>query len=314
VAPQLVACGERDFYRITPNALEAFEIAAELPPPNIRGSRVAQKVVEVPVGEALNVFSPARKSALVIAKGGVFRYGFGDEQARRYAPIPAAAPLVAWPDAGRADSFRVRTVGDEKLRTYTLAGAASGDAGSPPAPAQVARRVEDLPAFDGRLLTLLADGTPLYSTGKGLTRRGRGSRPLPLPEPPGPPTLLFADSSPERYWTADASGRLALWDSKHGASPVLTASVPGVVIDAALEGERVAVISVALDGHSYRPAVTIFVNGKEQARLSVGTSVVARKQPPLDLCLIHGRPWVVVGGTRWVQLLDWESRRLLAEW
>jgi hypothetical protein len=37
-------------------------------------------------------------------------------------------------------------------------------------------------------------------------------------------------------------------------------------------------------------------------------------QPALDLCLIEGRPWVVVGGRQWLQLLDWAGPRLLAEW
>jgi hypothetical protein len=290
-----------------------FEIAQELPPPHIRGNRVARQTTELTVGEPSNVFLPAKKSVLVIARGGVLRYELDQKRARHYAPIQANAPLVAWADPHRANSFRVRAVGDEKLREFSLAGLRSADAGSPPAPAQAARHVEALPGFDTRLFAVLADGTPLYSTAKGLVRRGHESQPSPFFQALAPATILFADSSPDRYWAADASGKLALFDQKQSGSPTFTSSVPGVVIDAALEGERVAVLSMDLDGPSYRPTVTIFSNGKEQGRLRIGTSV-SRGQPDLDLCLIAGRPWVVVGGTRWIQLLDWESRRLLAEW
>ena len=115
-------------------------------------------------------------------------------------------------------------------------------------------------------------------------------------------------------WAADASGKLGLWDFKHAVAPVLTSSVPGVVIDAAAEGDRVAVLSIELTGDSYRPAVAIFANGKEEARLSLGPNIGLTSQPKLDLCLIAGRPWVVVGGRQWLQLFDWSTRRLLAEW
>ena len=311
VPPQLVACGERDFYRITGNALQVFEIAKELPPPNIRGSRIAVQTNELTVEEPSNVILPA-KSVLVIAKGGVLRYEPDQKRATLHAPIQASAPLVVWPDPRRADSFRVRAAGDEKLKEFSLPGLPSGDAGGPAAPARAARRIEDLPGFDGRLVTVLADGTPFYSTTKGLIRRGRVSQPNPVPVS-SPATILFGDSSPDRHWTADASGRLALFDQKQGDSPIFTSSVRGVVIDAALASDKVAVLGMDTDGQSYRPTVAIFSNGKERARLEIGPSF-ARTPPELDLCLIAGHPWVLVGGRRWMQLIDWESGRLLAEW
>jgi hypothetical protein len=171
-----------------------------------------------------------------------------------------------------------------------------------------------LPGFDARRFFVLADGTPVYSTPKGLVRRGDESSPLPFSAPAELPTVFFADAAPDRYWAADASGQLALWDRKQSSSPIATAKVPGVVIEAAHEGDRVAVLSMDLGGPGYLPHVTIFSNGKEQARLPIGPSIGARGQPKLDLCLVAGRPWVAVGGTLWMQLLDWESRRLLSEW
>jgi len=313
VAPQIVVCRAREFYRITQTALQAFDIAAEPPPPNIRGSRVSKQIAEAAIQGPLNLISTATKGVLVIATSGVFRYELGQKEARRYGSIPVIAPLVALPDQRRADTFRVRALGDASLREYSLAGLPSRAAGAPPAPELVPKQVEDLPGFDMRLFTLLADGTPLYSTPKGLMRRGDESPPIPFYEFPGPTATLFADPAPGRYWAADPSGRLALFDTKGGTPPVFTSQVPGVMIDAALDGEKVAVLSVELDGMGYRPTVTVFSNGKQQAQLGIGAQIASRP-PPFDLCVIPGRPWVVVATTRWMQLLDWEKKILLAEW
>jgi len=313
VPPQLVACGERDFYRITPTALEVFEIASVLPPPQIRGGRVAIQTNEVAIVEPLNVFSPSKKRAIVIAKGTVLRYEFDEKRAKSYAPIAAAGPLVAWPDARRSDSFHVHVAGTPSVQDFTLTGPRSAEAGSPPPPPQVARNVTALPGFDARLFTVLTDGMLLYSTPSGLVRRGREAPGIPFRQSSGPATSLFADPSASRYWAADASGKLSLLDQE-GAPPLATASVRGVVIDTAVEGDRVAVLSVEVVGQSYSPTVTVFSNGKEQARLTVGTNVAARGQPKLDLCLIAGRPWVLVSNAASLQLLDWSSRRLLSEW
>jgi hypothetical protein len=304
-----VACGDRVFYRITQSSLQAFEIAKELPPPHIRGSRVARQTVDMKLPEPLSVFSPATKTLVVVAAGAVFRYELGDTEAQRYAPIAARGAFFAW-SGTRGKSFFVHPHDDASIREYTLAVPASGDRGLP---AGEASRVERLRDFDSRLFTVLADGTPLYSTPNGLVMHGQ-EKPRPLPELSGPVTILFPDSSASRYWAADASGKLGLWDRRQGPAPVLTTSVPGLVIDTAEDGARVAVLSIDLVGHSYRPTVTVFSEGKQQGRLDIGPSFARPEQPELDLCLIRGLPWVVVGGKYWLQLLDWSSRRLLAEW
>jgi hypothetical protein len=310
--PEHVACGDRAFYRLTRSALQVFEIAAVLPPPQIRGSRIAVQTNEVTLGEPTNVFLTAKQQVVVLANEGVLHYEPGRKVARRYAPIAASAALEAWPDPRRADSFWVHAAGEDKLREYSLAGLPSTDGDAAPAPAPAARHVESLPEFDARLFTLLADRTPLYSTPKGLVRKGATSSPAPLPELPGAATALFADASPGRYWVGGASGGVALWDLAQGGSPVFSATVPGVVIDSARDGDRVAVLSLVLAAQGYVPTVTIFANGKELGRVDTGPS--GRQQPELDVCLVTGRPWVVVGSRRWLQLIDWESSRLLAEW
>jgi hypothetical protein len=315
---QLVACGEREFYRITQRSLDVFQVAEQQPPPQIRGNRIARQVAAIELTNPLNVVPFATKGALVVAETAVVRYQPGQPQEQRFAPIPVRGALSVLPDPRRAEAFRVRTLGEAKLEGYALSSLprepARGDAGPPPSLAKVTPGEVPLPDFDSRLFTLLADGAPLFSTPKGLVRGVGDASPVALPQLSAQPTLLFADASPQRYWAADASGKLGLWDFKDAAAPVLTSSVPGVVIDAAAEGDRVAVLSIELTGDSYRPAVAIFANGKEEARLSLGPNIGLTSQPKLDLCLIAGRPWVVVGGRQWLQLFDWSTRRLLAEW
>jgi hypothetical protein len=260
----------------------------------------------------LNLFSLQKGRVLVIAKNHLVRHELG-QTSRRYAPIREPGPLLGWSDPTSPDSFWVRSLDSESLSHYALSSLAfSGEtsASSRAAPDQV----KSLPGFDSRLFTPLIDGKPLYSTKTGLLRLGSAAGPAPFPDLITTPTLLFADASPARYWAADASGNLRRSDFEKRDSPVVTARVPGVVIDVATEGERVAVLSLELQGQSYRPSVTIFERGEQRGRLSIGPSVATGAQPQLDLCLIGGRPWIVVGSRHWLQLLDWSAPRLLAEW
>jgi hypothetical protein len=243
-APQLVACGAREFYRISPRSLDVFEVAEQLPPPQIRGSRVARQTNAVEIAEPLNLVPLANESVLVIAESGVFRYEAKQRQTKRHAAIPLRGPLLAFPDPKRPDAFWIRSVGEDKSEHYT---------------------------FD--MLALSDGGSPSKSSGAtGLV-------------PPTQPAL-----------------------------PAYAASVPGVLIDTATEGDRVAVLSLELRDDNYQPTVVIFTGGKEQARLTIGPSIGLKRQPKLDLCVMVGRPWVLVGNGEWLQLLDWSSRRLLSEW
>ncbi len=311
--PQLVACGRREFHRITRNSLQAFEVVEQVPPPHIRGGSVARQTVQLDMADPLNLLPLEKGRVLVIARNNLFRYELGQTQSRRYAPIPEPGPLLGWLDPTSPESFWVRTLGSESLSHYALSSLAPSDKTSPSSHSGPGH-VQSLPGFDSRLFTLLADGQPLYSTKTGLLRLGSPAGPTPFPKLVTLPTLLFADSSPARYWAADASGNLRLSDLEKGDSPVVTARVHGVVIDVAQEGDRVAVLSLELQGQSYRPSVTIFERGEQRGRLRIGPSVATGVQPQLDLCLIAGRPWVVVGGRHWLQLLDWSAPRLLAEW
>lgn len=304
IPPQLVLCGTgRDFYRITDDALEVFEVSKKIPPPQVRGSAAAVQVASVPMTKPLNVFPFAKQGVLVVGAQQVWRYEPGQKSARSHAPIPAARPLVAWSDPERTGSFWVRMLGESSLREYAAAALKVAPAA----------RERPLPDFDARLFTVLGDGALLYSTPAGLVRTGGAGAAVPLPKLAEPATLLFPDVVPDRYWAADARGNLGLWD-EDGTTPIFSARVPGAVIDVALEGARVAVLSIHVVGQSYQPTVTIFSEGREISQRRVSGTPASQGQPKLDLCLIRGRPWVVVGGTRWMQLVDWETPRLLAEW
>lgn len=307
--PQLLSCGEREFYRIDQRALQVFEVAEKIPPAHIRGSRVARQSAEFEIPEPLNVLALAKRQVLAIARDGVYRLELGKKQTERYAPIDTKAPLWAFAEGG--ESFVVRVLGEASLRHYDLARLAPDEAGTPSSEPRAPERVEKLTGFDSRSFGLLGESTPMYSTAEGL-RFGveEAARGPTLPESM---SVLFGDASESRYWTADDGGRLKLWERANSEAPVATSDVPGVVIDAAREGARVAVLSLELDNNSYQPTVTVFIDGRQQARVRIGPTD-SSAQPAFDLCLLPGRPWVVVGGRHWLQLLDWSAPRLLAEW
>lgn len=276
--------------------------------------------------QPLDVVALSGKGALVIAKNDVYRYQLGETRAQRYAATTAREPLQAWADPRAADAFWVRQAREGLLQQHTLASKPSNGSKSPPRgttptptdePQHVlsAARSVELPEFDRGLFTLLADGTPLYSTPAGLRRQGDTAKAPPLPRPPGEVSLLFADSARDRYWSANADGNLSLWSTRaKSEAPVLSARVPGVVIDAATEGDRVAVLSLKLIGQDYRPTVSIFSKNGQSHQLNIAATDASDGPPEIDLCLIPNRPWVVVGTRRWLQLLDWDPPRLLAEW
>jgi len=228
-----------------------FQIAEHLPPPQIRGSKVAQQTDRVELADPLNVVSLSKKSVLVIAEAAVLRYQLGEKAPQRYAAVPVRGPLFVSLDPRAVDGFWLRTLGEDEPQHYALSSLALGDAGVPRVRAELPRSVA------------------------GALDAGAPSEAAPL---------AFA------------------------------ASLPGVLIDTATDGDRVGVLSMELVGDTYQPALAVFSQGKEEARLKLGPSVGLQLQPKLDLCLIPGRPWVVVGNTQWLQLLDWSSRRLLAEW
>jgi len=254
---------------------------------------------------------------LVIAQDALLRYKFDDPQVRRYPPISTPEGLFAWSDRRRPDSFATHTANKSTLEEYTLP--LLREKGAPDSSAvleKLASQETNLPGFDLRIFSVLADGKAIYSTASGLVRSEHGAE---QPTPPfhvlsGLTTLVFADPSPSDYWTSDLEGNLKRWTLNDPASQPLKAHVPGVVIDTAVDGERLAVLSMTKDAQSYRPMVTVFVDGHQTGSLVLAPSAGNLGQPKLDLCLISGRPWIVVGGGQWLQLLDLDPPRLLAEW
>jgi hypothetical protein len=275
-----VACDGLEFYRITERALHAFEASKQVPPPHLRGSATASHFARIDLSEPLNLIALGEGRVLVIGKQNVFRYQRGEKQARPVARIPTPASLFVWPDERQADAFWVRVLGEQQAHHYTLPSSTDSN----PTP-RLAEHTEPLAA---------------------------GSRGLPAPS--GSATLTFPDGSPNRYWTADPSGNLGLRNRDRPEPPVFTARVPGVVIDSAVQDDHVAVLSMRLEGDSYRPTVTVFSERRERSRFDLGPSIASLGQPELDLCLLAARPWLVVGGRQWLLLFDWSDPRLLAQW
>ncbi len=302
--PQLVACSGRVFFRITQASLETFEASQTIPPPQIRGSAAAIQTGRIELPEPLNVVAFGDARALVVAKGQVLTLRAGQKEGQKAPAISTPRPLLVWPDFEQSDTFWVRRLGEGSVHRYELE--ANGETFS--------QREQKLAASEPRLFTVLADGKPLYSTPKGLLRWGDEARPIQLPKLVRSAKLIFADHAGGRYWSSDAAGNLNLWELHGGEEPVSTAQVPGAVIDVASEGDRIAVLSMTKSARKYRPTITIFSGGIQRAQLRMGETLTAHPEPQLDVCLITGRPWVVVGGRTWLQVLDWSTPRLLAEW
>jgi hypothetical protein len=308
--PQLVACEGLHFYRITEDSLHVFEASTRVPPPQLRGSATASHSARIEVGNPRNVIALGKNRVLVAGEKNTFRYQTGAKEAEPGTPLASGAPSFLWRDRKSDASFWVRALGEKKLHRYTWPSGAE-----PPAiTAKLGHSVEPLSEFDARLFVVLSNGVPLYSTKEGLSEPSKVGSVGPLPSRSKPGTIVFADAAHDRYWTADASGALTLSKVVQPKPPLLSARVPGVVIDAAVEGDRVAVLTMELEAQVYRPTVTVFAKHGPEGQLSIGPSMAHLGQPALDLCLIEGRPWVVVGGRQWLQLLDWAGPRLLAEW
>lgn len=308
--PQWIACGREnplEFYRITNKELDIFEITPKLPPPEIRGSSVARKSMKLDIASPLNLLSLPQGGALVTTRDALLRIQLGKE-VERYAPIQQRAPLVLW-SSSDANAFEVRGATEPAIFEYRLPTTAPSKAG---ASEPLGARSKPLPGFDLKHLILLSDGVPLYSTEQGLVRGGEASSKQGARLGEG--DALFADPSPKHYWVARRSGALERWNVSSTESPERESRLDGAWIDSASDQGRLAVLSLKLNGQDYHPTVTVFENGLETGRLAVAPLPASLGQPDLDLCLIGSRPWVVVGGLHWLQLLNLSPPRLLAEW
>lgn len=239
--PQFIACGKLDFYRITREALQVFELSPIVHPPHIRGGKIARQTTQIEMEQPLNVVALSGKGALVIGKTDVYRYQLGETRARRHAAQEVSEPLHAWADPRSADAFWIRRSRDGTLLQHTLSPAPRSGSDSAPAAAQAtppsaatrppdvgAARTEELSGFERGLFTLLGDGTPLYSTSAGLRRHGDTAKTPVFTKPPGDVSLIFADSVRDRFWSASADGDLNLWSTRaKSEDPVFSAKVPG---------------------------------------------------------------------------------------
>ncbi len=308
--PQLLACGERTFARLGANSLQVFELLPD-------AKREARPAAHIDLPKPLNLISLAGESRLVITASKVFRHYRTEKSAPSFARIPVLGPLVAWPDARDIDGFWVRYLRDPSLHHYTLARAPeAAPSESQPAvaggdSAVTIGEVQLLPGFDRRLFTLMADGTPFYSTSNGLERGGSTPRRSPLPSMPNV-VALWAGSNSRQYWAASALGFVGLWEQSRGEPQLVASRVEGAVLQAAVRGKTTVIVSVELASEQYRVHVSTFdgrARGKEWA-LTPTHDV----QPVVDVCLLGAQPRVLVGGREWLQLFDVQSGALLGEW
>ncbi len=308
--PQLVACSERRFARIDSSSLQVFKLKGA-------GAR-AKQVAHIDVDAPRNLIALAGESRLVITKENLFRHYRDDREAKRYVRIPLLGPLVAWPEAREINSFWVRYLRDPDLHYYTLAPTAESEETSSadaqrPFPVTIGQ-VRPLHDFDQRLFTLMADGTPFYSTSGGLVGGKRPLRYSPLPPLQQELALMWADSTYHRYWVSDRAGNLGVWERSRGEPRLVTARLPGPVVATDVLGATAAILSVRQLGGRYQTEVTLFEEHNFSKRWLVSDTPLTDGQPVLDLCLLNGSKRLVVGGRDWLGLYDRRSGKLLQEW
>lgn len=344
--PQHVACGVRDFYRVTGDALQVFQSAEVIPPPAIRGSAVARQIDEHEQHKPSNVVAFAG-GALSAGENATVHYQEG--KATQHPPLDGSAPRTLWADSKKERAFWVHREGAAQFDQYTLAptpnaqttkatpepknlekpnnaqqpAKADNPAEPEDSPTGSARATREplkptasrkLPGFDGRAFAVMPNGSPYYSTPSGLLEAAVISPAEHHPQLQPSAHLLLASTRPTELWTSDERGDLALWRGNRSDAPERTWKIPGAIIDVEKRDDTIVVLSLELSGDSYRPTITVITKGERVTQFHVAPSPASLGLPVVDLCVLRDRPWVVVGTSQWLQLLDWTSRRLLAEW
>jgi hypothetical protein len=314
IEPQLLACGKRGFVRLTHDGFEAY---ATSPP---------KRVARAPLDQPRNVIQLAGDSSLVIARSGVFRYYHGEKAARRFTRIPILGPLQAWSDPQNIDGFWVRYLRDPALHHFTLEDDAPPTAKGPlvesseravmPKAVTIGEVVE-LAEFDFRLFTVLRDGSPFYSTVSGLLKATIGAPRLsPWPQLTRRLAALWPGSTQDRYWAADESGAAWQFELGRGEPRVMAVQFAGLPIAIAHQGDLVAVASAALTRGERTRELEVFRGQKRlaQLRLPAGLTESRPAAGELDLCLLDGKPWVVVGSRTQLLVYDYARRAVVESW
>jgi hypothetical protein len=306
-----LACGKLGFVRLTRRGFDSF------------ATHEARRIARIPIEQPLNAVALSGDSTLIVGKKQVARYYRGQKDAPRFARIPLLGPLQAWADPQNIDGFWVRYLRDPDLHYYTLVDAERS---------VTFGETRSLEEFDRRFFTLLADGSPFYTTRQGLVRsRLDGVRHSPQPKLEGALAGLWPGGRIDRYWVASDAGELRLLELSRGEPLIESLQVPGVPFSMDVDNDRLAVISVEPRGPDSQWQLSVFRGAERVANLElpsdVGSASLAQQSPATtarsqatndldnrDVCLVRERPWVVAGGKDLVQLFDYDAQQVLQTW
>lgn len=310
IPPQVLACGKLGFVRLTETGFDAFSTS------------LRKRLARIDLAEPQCALALSGDSTLVVGKHEVVRYYRGQKQAPRFARIPLLGPLQAWADPQDIDSFWVRYLRDPDLHYYTLVDADRS---------VTFGQVRNLPDFDRRHFTLLADGSPFYTTERGLLQlEGNATRESPPPALLGALNGVWPAARLDRYWVSSDAGELKLFEQSRGEPLRRSHRVDGVPYAVDVDGERLAIVSVSQTGSQVDWHLSVIRGDETVARLELPmtlplSSDVTAQQTDTpssalddhdnrDVCLLQGRPWVLAGGKRLLQLFDYEKQELLQTW
>ncbi len=303
---QLLACGRRSVARLTEQGYEVYAVPQ------------FARVASLPLSEPSNLVAVAEDNVVAFGVNQVQRHYFGYDGVRAFTRIPRLGPYEVWPDPQDVDAFWVRYLRDPDLHYFELRDSvrvADGSGGAPVAvlPVTLVGESRALPEFDRRHFTLMADGSALYTAGDHLMQLASGRREaLQLPAPSGPIVALWPDHEQLRYWVVDQKGLASKIEVSRGRPVVATLELAGVPLQHAASGRAMAVLSAAERGQGLELTLEVFERDRLVTRwplTDVPTFTTDGFAAQVDLCFVHGRPLVLVGGRQWLMVFDYRSRR-----
>jgi hypothetical protein len=257
----------------------------------------------------LSVTALAGFSALLIGSKSTQRYYNGQETAERFARIPLLGAGYVEGDNDDIDRFWVRFLRDDAFHQFHL------DADAFHAESV---RVVELKGSDQRIAARLRSGAFVFTRAKELVWQfGSEQRTYPLSDVVPEPIEFASAERTDQVWAFDAKHGAVLLEMTRGRPLRQQLAFRGQPFSIAVDGGRVAVVSVVQTqaGHSFvlqvfERGVLVFEHGLPE-NVGASGSWQQRAMANRDVCLIPGRPWVVVGGRDGVEVFEHRAGTLL---
>jgi hypothetical protein len=296
-ALQEIACDPRGIVRLAATGFVSYR----LQPLRARRHPEPERFLSV---TALTGFS-----ALLIGSKSTQRYYHGQEEAERFARIPLLGAGYVEGENDDIDRFWVRFLRDDAFHQFHL------DADAFHAENV---RVVVLKGSDQRIAARLRSGAFVFTRAQDLVWQfGSEQRTYPLSDVVPEPIEFASAERTDQVWAFDAKRGAVLLEMTRGRPLRQQLAFRGQPFSIDVEGARVAVVSVVQTqaGHGFvlqvfERGALVFEHGLPENGGASG-SWQQRAMANRDVCLIPGRPWVVVGGRDGVEVFEHGAGTLL---